>query len=138
MPSPIAGSPKTPGSPVIEGGRSRMKGGLFQASLLLAFSRDILGAAEALALSCAVLLFTIRATQVSAAVDVFLTQTVTVLAEIDVVSRGVADSSTVDTTDGTRLVLLSEVPASTALCHIDFVEGDVSNNEVAEKEDGIV
>ena len=115
-----------------------MKGGPFQASLLLAFSGDILGAAEALDLSCAVLLFTVRATQVDATVDVFLTQTVAILAEVDVVSRGMTDSSTIGTTDGTRLVLLSEVPTTIALCYVDFVEGDVSNNKMAEKEDGIV
>ena len=115
-----------------------MKGGLFQASLLLAFSGDILGAAEALDLSCAVFFFAIRATQVNATVDVLLTQTVAILAEVDMVGRGMTDSSTVDTTDGTRLVLLSEVPTTTALYYVDFVEGDVSNNEMAEKEDGIV
>ena len=138
MPSLIAGSPKTPGSPVVEGGRSRMKGGPLQASLLLAFSGDILGAAEALDLSCAVFFFAIQATQVDATVDVLLTQTVAILAKVDVVGRGMTDSSTVDATDGTRLVLLSEVPASTALRYVDFVKRDVSNNEVAEKEDGIV
>ena len=115
-----------------------MKGGLFQASLLLALSGDVLGVAEAFDLSCAVFLFTIRATQVIATVDVLLAHAVTILAEINVVGRGMTDSSTIDTTDGTRLVLLSEVPASTALCYVDFVEGDVSNNEVTEKEDGIV
>ena len=115
-----------------------MKGGPLQASLLLAFSGNVLGAAEAFDLSCAVLLFTIRATQVTATVDVLLAHAVTILTEIDVVSRGMTDSSTIDTTDGTRLVLLSEVPASTALCYVDFVEGDVSNNKVTKEEDGIV
>ena len=49
-----------------------MKGGPLQASLLLVFSGDVLGVAEAFDLSCAVFLFTIRATQVTATVDVLL------------------------------------------------------------------
>ena len=115
-----------------------MKGGPLQASLLLAFSGNILGAAEAFDLSCAVLFFTIWATQVTATVDVLLAHVVTIFTEIDMVGRGMNDSSTIDTADGPRLVLLSEVPASTALCYIDFVEGDVSNDKVTEEEDGVV
>ena len=115
-----------------------MKGGLLLASLLLAFSGDVLGAAKAFNLSCTVFFFTIRAAQVGATVDVLLARTVTILAEIDVIGRGVTNSSTIDATNGARFVLLSEVPASTALCYIDFVKGDISNNEVTKEEDGIV
>ena len=86
-----------------------MKGGPLQASLLLAFSGNVLGVAEAFDLSCAVFLFAIRATQVTATVDVLLAHTVTILTEIDVVGRGMTNSSTIDTTDGTRLVLVMDM-----------------------------
>ena len=100
--------------------------------------RRCIGPAEAFDLSCTVFLFAIRVTQVTATIDVLLAHAVTILTEIDVVGRGMTDSSTIDTTDGTHLVLLSEVPASTALCYIDFVKGDVSNNKVTEEEDEVV
>ena len=115
-----------------------MKGGPLLASILLAFSRDVLGATKAFNLSCTVLFFTVRAAQVGATVDVLLARTVTILAEIDVIGRGMTDSSTIDATNGARFVLLSEVPASTALCYINFVEGNVSDNEVSEEEDSVV
>ena len=115
-----------------------MKGGLLLASLLLAFSGNVLSAAEAFNLSSAVFLFAVRAAQVDATVNILLAKMVAILAEINVVGCGVTDSSTVETMDGARFMLLSEVPASTALSNINFVEGDVSNNEVSEEEDSIV
>ena len=115
-----------------------MKGGLLLASLLLAFSGNVLSAAEAFNLSSAVFLFAVWAAQVDATVNILLAKRVAILAEINVVGRGVTDSSTVETTDGARFMLLSEVPASAALSNINFVEGDVSNNEVSEEEDSVV
>ena len=126
----IAESSKTPGSPVIEGGRSQMKGGLLLASLLLVFSGNVLGATEAFDLSSTMFLSAVQATQVGATVNVLLAKAMAVLAEINVIGSGMTDCTTIDTMDGARFVLLPEVPALTALSYINFVEWDISNDKV--------
>ena len=107
-----------------------MKGGLLLASLLLAFSGNVLGVTEAFDLSSTMFLSAVRATQVGATVNVLSAKAMAVLAEIDVIGSSMTDCTTINTMDGARFVLLSKVPALTALSYINFVEWDISNDKV--------